>query len=151
MNSSVIIVILPILTITAPSEWRLYSLSYLSLGSRLSTDDDQRERALEGKELIQYVLELNSNSKIPADTPKKLLKYFMDYKFKTDMFRIAKDNIKNTMTQVDQFTTSEMKHLHQKAVLAKKLYNICKDLDIPRLQRVSSTLLLILLGLWKLL
>lgn len=77
----------------------------VTIGSKLQTADNLRERALESKELIECFTALNSPN-VPSDS-KALLKYFLEWKPQMENYRIKRHNIKLNLNQSRSFSTKE--------------------------------------------
>eukprot|EP01117_Protostelium_nocturnum_P017634 TRINITY_DN7208_c0_g1_i2.p1 TRINITY_DN7208_c0_g1~~TRINITY_DN7208_c0_g1_i2.p1 ORF type:complete len:780 (+),score=219.42 TRINITY_DN7208_c0_g1_i2:37-2376(+) len=123
----------------------------VTIGDRLETDDIQRERALDGKELVEYLIEFNGDrSELEGNVPKKLLDYFISYESSVDRYRRKKNALKKDernaiedakgrkLLRVSDLQSKEKIHLYQKAMIAKLLYNVALELDSDKMTKSKA-------------
>ena len=80
------------------------------VGDKLSSADNQRERGLESKELIEMFQDLNG---LKAYTePKLLLQFFLEWTFSMGKYKIPRNNIKSS-SNVKLFSDKKVESLYE--------------------------------------
>ncbi|PRP87918.1 exocyst complex subunit 5 [Planoprotostelium fungivorum] len=126
-----------------------FKRSFLAGDTQFDADDVQRERALDAKELTEYLVWLNSEDP-ELDKNAKLLDMFLQYNSSVDKYRKKKNAVKKhhrrqllTGSTKSLDANSTMGQLYEKAIMSKKLMNVITDLDSDKMDRSKKRVVVV--------